>query len=240
LPMSHTLPVAHRSPWLTGVYSLGRCFALLMSLLASLIVAAFFEHGPSDEPPLALRVMDGVILIAAVYALSDRRWTLWGALALAVPALVTHIGGSPGGEGDGILELLRAPSGLLFNAFVCVLILAYAVRGGEHVRHRLSGAASGYLLLGFTFASAFALLDTLQGPALMYQGKPATNLSWNELQYFSFATLTTVGYGDFSPLLPLAKTLAVLEAVCGVLFIAMFVSALVGEAVAVRTMKPAS
>ena len=220
---------------IADVHALGRCFLLLGLLLVLLLIGPLFPHGPSDEPPLPLRILDALVLVAAVIALSAKRWTLIVAIILAVPAMVTHFGSTHVRNGDDWLESLRIPSGILFNLFACGLIMTYAVRSGLHVRHRLAGAACAYLLLGFTFASGFALIDTLQGPALSYFGQPAVPLSWNDIQYFSFCTLTTVGYGDFSALVPAARALATLEAICGVLFVAVFISALVGEAAAARS-----
>lgn len=224
---------------LIGVQTLGRCFALLSLLVAMLIAGALFPHGPNDEPPLLLRVLEALILLASVYALSGKRWTMVVAIIIAVPTLVAHVGSARAGGGDGLLDQLRIPSMLVFNLFACVIIMRFSVRSDQHVRHRLSGATSGYLLLGFAFAGAYAWLDMLAGPVFNFNGQPATNLSWMDLQYFSLATLTTVGYGDFTPRLPLARALAVLEALSGVLFVAVFISALVGEAAAAKTTPPA-
>ncbi len=225
---------------IADVHGLGRCFLLLGLLMLLLLIGPLFPHGPGDEPPLPLRILDALVLVASVVALSTKRWTLIVAIILAVPALVTHFGSTHVRNGDDWLENLRIPSGILFNLFACGLIMTYAVRSGLHVRHRLAGAACAYLLLGFTFASGFALIDTLNGPALACFGQPAVPLAWNDIQYFSFCTLTTVGYGDFTPLTAAARTLATLETISGVLFVAVFISALVGEAAATRTAPPSS
>jgi hypothetical protein len=96
-------------------------------------------------------------------------------------------------------------------------------------RNTLYGAASTYLLVGFAFATVYALLEEVHPPALgghsARQG--SARLLPADFVFFSFMTLTTVGYGDITPISAEARLVAVLEAVAGVFFLAFLVARLV-------------
>lgn len=97
-------------------------------------------------------------------------------------------------------------------------------------RHTLIGAAITYVFLGLTFASGFFLLQTLDPGAVAIPRDTAEPLA--ELTYFSFVTLTTLGYGDVVPVSPAAKMLAVYEALVGQVFVAVAMASLVARHVA--------
>ena len=95
-------------------------------------------------------------------------------------------------------------------------------------RDKLYGAAAAYLLLGLAFASLYVLIYEIQ-PDWFVVGGPVETASdsFSSFVYFSFATLTTLGYGDILPLTDIPRSIAALEAVCGVLYVAVLVSRLV-------------
>jgi hypothetical protein len=108
-------------------------------------------------------------------------------------------------------------------------VVAHAVYApGRITFHRLQGAVVLYLNFALIFAAAFSLIWELS-PAAFTSILPATN-DMSELAtmlYFSFATLTTTGYGDIVPIDPFARSLANLEAVIGPFFLAITVARLV-------------
>jgi hypothetical protein len=120
---------------------------------------------------------------------------------------------------------------LLFTA----VALATVVNGREHrVAERILAAVTAYLLLGFVWADAYSIVDLLHPGAIHFpeadvlDETAAERLGAHRFIYFSFITMTTVGYGDAVPLLPFARSLAVLEALSGQLFLAITVARLVG------------
>ena len=72
----------------------------------------------------------------------------------------------------------------------------------------------------------FVLIEGLQ-PGSFALGDAERGTIWSQLLYFSFTTLTTLGYGDISPLSPVARIWAVFEAICGTFFLAILISRLV-------------
>lgn len=99
---------------------------------------------------------------------------------------------------------------------------------GRITSARLQGAAVSYLSIGSLFASAYGLIWALTpGAFANLHGVPGSNSATAELLYFSLTTLTTVGYGDILAVDPFARSLANLESVTGVFYIAITVTRLV-------------
>jgi hypothetical protein len=85
------------------------------------------------------------------------------------------------------------------------------------------GAISAYLIIGLMFAALYAAINDLQG-SFFAGGQPANPSTF---QYFSFTTLTTLGYGDFTPVANGARAVAMIEAMSGQIFLATLVARLV-------------
>jgi hypothetical protein len=86
------------------------------------------------------------------------------------------------------------------------------------------GALSAYLITGLMFASIYAALDHLSESNFFAGNQPANTQTY---QYFSFTTLTTLGYGDFTAAENGGRSIAVLEAMTGQVFLATLVARLV-------------
>jgi hypothetical protein len=93
-------------------------------------------------------------------------------------------------------------------------------------REKIFGALSVYLLLGFIWAILFVMVDFLVPGSLRYGQDQA--LTGPQMVYYSFVTLTTLGYGDIVPIAPSARALATLEAITGQLYLTVLVARLVG------------
>ena len=90
-------------------------------------------------------------------------------------------------------------------------------------RHR-RGALSAYLIVGLMFASTYAALDHMTTSGFFADNQPANTQTY---QYFSFTTLTTLGYGDFTAAQDSGRSIAMLEALTGQVFLATLVARLV-------------
>ena len=99
---------------------------------------------------------------------------------------------------------------------------------GPITTHRIQGSILVYLLIGFTWSVAYQLLHTLSPAAFSFaQGDPGPAHARDPLIYYSFVTLTTVGYGDITPVHPTARSLAIAEALIGQLYPAILIARLV-------------
>ena len=115
------------------------------------------------------------------------------------------------------------------------IVLLVMFRQGPVSWSRIQGGVCAYLLIGMSWASAFDLVEQLHHGAFRFVTDP-TNMDElsGKLTYFSFATLTTVGFGDVLPVYPFARSLAIAEAIVGQLFPAILIGALVAMAMAAR------
>ncbi len=116
------------------------------------------------------------------------------------------------------------------------LTLAYTLAAGRINVHRVLGSIAAYLLVGIAFTQAHRLVAILADPgAYLVLGRPAAYSDLvPKLGYYSFVTLTSLGYGDITPAHPAARSLAVLQALVGVLY----PTALLGWLVSLATRDP--
>lgn len=197
-------------------------FSLLVSLIVLMIVSPFFEADDKAAPSLA--ALFSLVLLSAVFAASARRAQFLFAMSLAVPWLVLKWGfGGPGFGGTEIATNILQAS---LNVFAIILILHRIIKTKEVGFDDLCGAVAIYFLLGVSWALAFGVLEGLAPGTIILSNSDAA-LSSIDLIYFSFTTLTTLGYGDIAPLSPVARIWSNLEAITGVLYLAVLVSRLV-------------
>jgi Ion channel len=116
------------------------------------------------------------------------------------------------------------------------MTLKRTLRPGPVTVYRVMGGVAGYLIIGLTWALAYDILVQQVPDAIHFLPATARGLPGqpSQLIYFSFVTLTTVGYGDVYPAHPAARSLAVAEALVGQLYIAILISSLVGMALQTR------
>jgi len=140
-----------------------------------------------------------------------------------------------------VAERSFGPLGLVLDSalkLVCLAILVLmtlqrTLRPGPVTVFRVFGGIAGYLLIGMTWTYAYQLCEQKMPDAIHFE-EPASRggpRQANELMYFSFVTLTTVGYGDVRPVHPAVRSLATAEALVGQLYLAILISSLVGMAI---------
>jgi hypothetical protein len=123
-------------------------------------------------------------------------------------------------------------------AILVFMTLKRTLRPGPVTRHRVIGGIAGYLLIGYTWAFAYQLVahqapDAIHVECGNMTDAPSTQP--NQLLYFSFVTLTTVGYGDVHPVGSVVRSLAVAEALVGQLYLAILIASLVGMALQTKS-----
>ena len=116
-------------------------------------------------------------------------------------------------------------------AFFCVTILSYVLDNGRVTADKIFAAICVYMLLEYGWTFVYSLLLELQPQSFAITSEVARNDyvdRISQLRYFSFTTLTTVGYGDIVPRSPAARTMTILEAVMGQFYLVALVGRLVG------------
>jgi hypothetical protein len=109
---------------------------------------------------------------------------------------------------------------------ILYVLLAQIFAPGPVTAMRIQGAIAAYLLLGFVWATAYAIVARVVPGSFTLPGRDLSSVS--EWFYYSFVTLTTVGFGDIVPAHPIARSLTVTEVLTGQLYLAILIGRLVG------------
>jgi voltage-gated potassium channel len=199
---------------------------LLIALALFIFFAPFVEEIRGGD--LIVSVLLSLVLISAVFAVASRRSTLIIALLLAIPALV--------GRWINYFQPELVPpavfltAGLALIAFVVANLLRFVLRAPSVNADVLCASISAYLMLGLLWTMAYWLVDQLTPGAFSFNTTSETKQTMAGFNafYFSFITLSTVGYGDITPVSKVARMLAATEAITGLLYVAVLIARLVG------------
>ena len=128
------------------------------------------------------------------------------------------------------VELCALMSIILFSVLSCFIAGRHVFSWRETDANSLTGAVCVYLLLGLIWALVYEMQSFLW-PTELFHGlsSQGRNFHLDDFLYFSFVTLTTVGYGDITPVNPMIRTLAYLEMLTGQFYMAILVSGLVAH-----------
>ena len=217
----------HRPASLSRLPHYGTLLAAL--LLDILIVPLLLALGAGMQ---VARTVMALVLLATFVAVGSSRLAGVG-LAVAVLAMV-------------ITEILHSDAALAIELVLRMLFVAYVIfhltreilRQGEAVSlDTIAGAACVYMLLGIIWASAYMLLEHLRPGSFVIPDdwRLPGNQVGPALVYFSYVTLTTVGYGDIRAAGPAGAGMAVVEAIVGQLFLAITIARLVGQHLSKRS-----
>ena len=116
-----------------------------------------------------------------------------------------------------------------FQATLIVRLWRYVQQRDEDALPDILAAVCIYLLLGALFVPVYGLLETLEPHSFVDVGREGNVTEWQQFMYYSYVTLNTVGFGDIRPVGDWARSLSNLEAMVGVLYIAILVSQLVAR-----------
>ena len=198
--------------------------ARLQFLLVALVILIVVY--PLIQGMLVLNVLLTAVLLTAFYAVSRHRRQRVVALLLGVPwCIVLWV--YQWGPDHVALAVVGPALGALFFGYVTQVLLRHVIRADRVDADMIYGAIAGYLLLGLVWAMLYAVIEALYPGSF---GRTATGgdpRPWSDLLYYSYVTLTTLGYGDVLPLNTRVRSLAVLEAVAGVFYVAVLVARLV-------------
>ena len=200
--------------------------SLLMALLALLLLYPFFAS--SVMAHALWDICSSAILLLGIYAISHVRRHLVIAVVLAIAVLGTKWSGDV--IDNEMLLLVNYGLAAIFFAFTACLLLANVFRKGAVTADKIYGALCVYLLMGLTWGFMFLILEGFQPGSFLVGQARSSGIGQDPptLVYFSFVTLSTVGYGDITPLTPPARSFAFMEAIIGQIYLAVLVARLVG------------
>ena len=173
-----------------------------------------------------ISVFFSLLLISGVGAVSERRVPTLLVTGLVIVTLalrwMTHIVSNP------VIAAASALSALACLGLLAGVVMIQVFRNGPITWHRIQGAIAVYLLLGVMWAFGYELV-LIPFPEAFHPVDLGLNQTTriSNLVYFSFVSLTTVGYGGITPVNPMARSLATLEALVGQLFPVILIGRLV-------------
>ena len=205
-----------------------RRFSAVQLLIA---LGLFFACAPFVEEikggDLIVSVLLSLVLLSAILAVAGTRRTLSVALLLAVPALAARWANHfwPDLVPAGVFLI----GGLIMFIFVVAHLLRFVLRAPSVTSEVLCASISAYLMLGLIWTLAYWLVDRLTPGGAFSFNTSTGERSINGFTgfYFSFITLSTVGYGDITPVSRFARWLAAMEAMTGLLYVAVLIARLV-------------
>jgi prepilin signal peptidase PulO-like enzyme (type II secretory pathway) len=198
-------------------------------VLALILVAVFFVMAAprGDGARLVSVCLQASVLVAAVVASKAHPWVIRLSVGAAIVGVV-GAGAALFGTGEfgntsaGIVALLYVL--LTPPAIVAGVIKQFREEGGVTI-HSMFGVLCLYLLLGLLFAVAYATIQDLSGTDFFVMGHAGRD----DFLYFSYQTLTTVGYGDLVAATNLGRSLAITEALLGQIYLVTVVALIVGN-----------
>lgn len=203
-------------------------------LLASmvLLMTMRFAFGGSEFGHVFTNVGVVVVVLTSVAAASARANSRLVAFILGVPILAAtawSLFEFP--DPTRQVFVLQRASMTIFLGFTTVTILLDLIDQRQITRDTLVGAFCGYVLQGIIWTELYCWIDLVTPNSYSIASPAASEMPpetrWNQMQYFSFVTLSTLGYGDILPVTPLTRILACLEAICGQFYLAVLVAGLV-------------
>ena len=200
-----------------------RSLTVMLLLLVSFIFVLVPCLNPGRAGELIIRVIYSVMLLTAVFSVARKRRYLFGVVSVfALISLIVNWVSDV--EPSRSLSIAHDFSAIFFNLFFAIAILAKTFQQGEITYHRIEGSIVVFLLIGLIFAYIFHVIYLFEG-ASSFNNISGVNLK--EFLYYSFTTLTTMGYGDITPVHPLARSLANFESLFGQLYPAILIARLV-------------
>lgn len=205
----------------------GRFFFLLVTLILYIFVVPAIEN--LIHIKFLLDLFFSLVLISAIYTVSLRIQGFIIGIFLAAPMLISV----------WLTYLVKVEAVILvahifavfFMLYTIAVILRFIIRRKTITTNIIYASIAVYLLIGITWALIYSLGHDLD-PNSFTSGDIAFGQEMVFFSYYSFITLTTLGYGDVTPIAPWATSLSALEAVVGQFYIAVLVAKLVGMHIA--------
>jgi hypothetical protein len=207
--------------------------ALVVIIVADALIPAAAPRGRFSDFVLA-----AVLLAALVEIVRTRRNAVWAAV-LGLPAILLRVASAFVADSPFISTATLALSAVFFT-FLIWSLLHDLYSGNRSTSERIFGALCAYVFIGLLFALLYTHLEFREPGSFAISNVPMAEQATREttlypiFAYFSFVTMTTLGYGDISPVTDSARTLAWFEALLGQLYLAVMVAGFVAQHISER------
>jgi hypothetical protein len=196
---------------------------MFVSLICMMMFEPFFYDYRGAV--FLFNIVLSAIILTSIYAISFRKKVALIAVFLAFPVLV--INWSSPFYAQEWYPYVRDIFSTCFFILIILLILDYIFRQVLVSREILFAAIVVYMLFGVLWSVIFRFLELCQ-PGSFHLPHDQSSDFHGIFLYYSFVTLTTLGYGDISPISAPARALAILEAIIGQMYVAVLIARLMG------------
>jgi hypothetical protein len=194
-----------------------RGLSILLPLLVIIVFILPVLLTPDSTGRLMANLAFSALLVAGAFTAAESRRVRFAVVAFTAAALLVRW--TAAAVPSHALAIGREASTLAMLLLFALIVATRSYRPGPVTHHRIQGAIAVLLLLGLVWANAYELLHLIHPDAFSGAvGSAPGALTWI---YYSFVTLTTMGYGDITPVHPIARSLAISEALTGQLYIAV-------------------
>ena len=200
----------------------GRYTLLVLSLICLFVIHPITTK--DDTSRIIFDCIIAAIVFSALWAFSRTKRVVLIGLCLGVPAVLGRFAHNLGGFES--LFVAGYICLILFNVLILYVIFVDILRERAATFDTIFGAMSGYFVVGLIFAAIYNLIEYGYPGSFNFGEGFGSNM--DTFIYYSFVTITTLGFGDVTPQLPIARSLSTLEAVIGQMYLAIFVARLVG------------
>ena len=202
-----------------------------MTIIINFVLAPFLQ-GNIGELALSSISLYGIIVIVRTFSIKPKFFKIYTTIACLT--FLWEIIGRMKLYGSWTVAFLLSIQiiYILYLGIAAYLILRDILLSPEITIDTIRGGICVYLLIGFVWALLYGITASLDSNAF---SQPIIDIeSYGRAVYFSFTTLTTLGYGDIIPISPLAKMLTNLEAIIGQLYPSVLIAILVGGYISQR------
>ena len=205
---------------------------LAVGLVLLLLIGALMEYFPGDAGPRVVQAATVAILLVNTWGMKGAQSRLAINIFFVLMVLLLIVGGA-------MLDHIGFSKAHLFLMLCFFIWLTWMVARqmlftGEIDTNKIVGAICIYMLLGLIWAMLYLFIA--EGVPVAFNGM--TQAPWLDnfatAVYFSFVTITALGYGDISPAMPLTRFLVYMEAIVGVFYMAILVASLIGVRISGR------
>ncbi len=192
-------------------------------LLIFILTAVFFGMlFPKSHQKVLYDFLYSGIFLTSIFALEYRRKSLtWGAIVTFSLMWLSYF------RGFALLHSISSSLIIIIFSFIVIKLIGQIARSRNVTLSVIIYAINGYLLIGLALAAFVSVLVSFDPNA--FNLASTDNPVVSDFVYYTFVTMTTLGYGDISPIIPAAKALAIFISITGQMYVAILIALLVGK-----------
>ena len=199
-------------------------FLFLLIFLSALLLLPSFFINPKIKSGVIYGLLITVIVIG-IYELSESNHSFWAGVVLGLIALISN--SVYVSENNTLIFLLRMGSLVCFFGLLTIHLLIRISKTPTINTNLIYGAINGYILIGLIGGMGFRLINHFYPHSFIFGSGLEPKI--DDLTYFSFITLSSLGYGDITPVTPPGKSLSIFISICGQMYTAIVIGIIIGK-----------